>query len=193
MSLLRFCLVNLILLTGLCSLVSPSQSSAATPLTLLNNQDTYALAFHLEILEDEEKKWTIEQIASNAFSDTFKANSQRTPFFKNSSSAFWIRFQIKNKSASNRWILHWSASSNLPDFIDFYSPDNSGSFIENKQQEANPNIGKEHSRLDEPTFFLTLNSGETKTYYLRVQDEALSFLTLQLRSEKSLAKVYFRN
>ncbi len=55
------------------------------------------------------------------------------------------------------------------------------------------NLGLGSNRLSEPFFFLTLNSGETKTYFLRVQGEALSLLPLQIQGEKSFGTLSFRN
>jgi 7TMR-DISM extracellular protein 2 len=50
-----------------------------------------------EILEDREKKWTIEEVDSPEFSSQFVKNRNSTLSLGYSPSAFWIRLNLENR------------------------------------------------------------------------------------------------
>ncbi len=124
----RFLIIVLAITAGLFCLFTTPLYSASPPLILRDSIEKHSLSYHLDILEDEERKWSIDQVTSDAFADTFKTSNRRIPFIRSKSSAFWVRFKVTNRASINRWVLHWFFSSYLPDSINLYVADNLGNF-----------------------------------------------------------------
>ena len=68
--------------------------------------DTYYLWEHnIDILEDRNKEWTINQVASAAFRDRFTVNRVKEPYNKRKQSAWWIRFTIHGDAVTEPYLL----------------------------------------------------------------------------------------
>jgi len=78
---------------------------ALKPVTLTDSQGEYPLGLNLEILEDKEKKWKIEDVASPELSKNFFKSNRVNPNFGFTSSVYWARFKLKNRSGMNEWLL----------------------------------------------------------------------------------------
>lgn len=60
---------------------------------------------YLEILEDKNQEWTIEDVSSAAFKDKFVLNQSSYPYNENIKSAYWIKFKVKNNAKSDKAFL----------------------------------------------------------------------------------------
>jgi methyl-accepting chemotaxis protein len=81
---------------------------AQNPVILTDQQGQYPLGLHLEILEDPQKQWTIEEVNSAEFAGRFKPSQDAAPNFGFTNSAYWIRLQVKNEAAATSgWLLEY--------------------------------------------------------------------------------------
>jgi len=60
---------------------------------------------YLEVLEDKNGSWTIDDILSPKLSNQFKVNSSNYPYNENINSAYWVRFKVKNNSIKGKNFL----------------------------------------------------------------------------------------
>ena len=84
------------ILALLLTLLLPASIQAQSPLILTNEQDKYPLGLYLEILEDKDKTWTIEDVNSAEFVGQFVPSQDEVPNFGFTDSAFWVQFRTKD-------------------------------------------------------------------------------------------------
>jgi signal transduction histidine kinase/CheY-like chemotaxis protein len=98
---------------------------AQESLILTNNQESYPLGMFLEILEDKDKQWTINDITSPRLVDRFKPNIKKIPHFGFTDSAYWVRISLINQS---KRIKDWRLILGLTNFsfVDFYLSEGEG-------------------------------------------------------------------
>jgi len=109
-------LILLLLCVGSITAVAQSQN----PVILTNDQDHYPLGPHLEILEDKEGTWTIEDVTSPEISAQFIPNQEDAPGYGFTDSAYWVRFKVKNEaSAARNWLIELGTDMF---YIDYYYP-----------------------------------------------------------------------
>ena len=95
---------------GVWFLIAPSH--ALKP-AIVHNDTTHIYSLssyreydHLEYLEDKAQEYTIRDVSSPAFEDRFVVDSDAVPGFRKTDSAFWVRFQLRNESETDRrWLL----------------------------------------------------------------------------------------
>ena len=58
-----------------------------------DSKGEYPLGLYLEILEDKEKKWSIQDVTSPEFAGEFVRNKLEIPNFGYTNSAYWVRFK----------------------------------------------------------------------------------------------------
>ncbi|MBT5793293.1 MAG: hypothetical protein HOI10_00325 [Deltaproteobacteria bacterium] len=75
---------------------------ADSPLVLNESSGEIPLGLHLELLEDPEKQWSIEDVISAEFSSKFAPSKVEIPNFVFSKSAWWARFQLENPAAETQ-------------------------------------------------------------------------------------------
>ncbi|MBI3814276.1 MAG: hypothetical protein HY279_07425, partial [Nitrospinae bacterium] len=217
MKILYFLIISLILLfhgelaNG--EPVEPSKSWAAPPLILDPGKEVYPLSIHLDILEDKEGKWTIEDVTSPKLSDKFIPHkNESTPGFGFTNSAYWVRFKVKNppkspfskgglklspplqKGGEGEWLLEIALP--ILDRVDLYIPPSplplpsgerievKGGFIVKKSGRLVP-FKEWEIRHRSPAFYLPIDYGEEKTYYLRFKTESLMSFPMTLWSRDS--------
>src|SRR5690554_5682224 len=59
----------------------------------------------IDILEDKCKQWTLDDILSKELEDSFRRNDTINPNLGYTSSAYWVRFTVNNKTNHHEWIL----------------------------------------------------------------------------------------
>jgi hypothetical protein len=98
---------------------------AQNSLVLTDNQESYPLGMFLEILEDKNKQWTIDDITSPPLADNFKPNLIKIPHFGFTDSAYWVRISLINQS---KRIKDWRLILGLTNFslVDFYLSEDGG-------------------------------------------------------------------
>lgn len=146
-----------------------------SPVTLSENQGRYFMGHYLEVLEDVDKKFTIDQISSPSFNDRFQRTSKKLLNFGNTSSAIWIRATINNNSSTKRWLLE--CSHTVIDRIDLYNPLPDGGFSLQTEGDFFPFSEREFKHTNF-VFSLDIQKDEQKVIYLRF--EAVNTLIIPL-------------
>jgi len=99
-----------------------AQSPAADEVLLTDEQGEYPLGLHLEILEDKDSKWDIDEVTSRELDPKFIPSQDAIPNFGFSDSAFWVRFTVRNETEETTdWQLAFQRTTN-PFFVDVYIP-----------------------------------------------------------------------
>ncbi len=149
-------------------LFSLTSASAEEAFSITPQRDYYEIpGRHIALLEDPDKKLTIEQVAGPEYRDKFTVSKEEVPNIGQTRSAWWIRFAIENNSGEDKdWFLELNHP--LIDYVSLYTRDPGGQFTERRRGRAMPFNGKEVKRR---TFLFEekLEAGETRRYYLRAQ------------------------
>jgi hypothetical protein len=94
--------ITLILSIILCGLFLSSDTIAwaqdSNVLILEDPGTRYPLDLHLEYLEDPEGTLTIQDVTQPEVSAQFTLNTQETPNFGITESAYWLRFRVRNRT-----------------------------------------------------------------------------------------------
>lgn len=150
-------------------------------IVLTDDQDQYPLGLHLELLEDKQGEWTINDVTSPEIESLFVPSQEAAPGFGFTDSAYWVRFQVSNgASAHPDWVLSYDS---LAFYIDAYFPSSSGDgYAVTRTGTALP-----FETRDIPVggfaFHLPITPGETKTVYLRFASEGSLILPLNIVEE----------
>ncbi|MEM7585949.1 MAG: 7TM-DISM domain-containing protein [Acidobacteriota bacterium] len=146
---------------------------------------------HLEILEDRSTFWTFEDVTSPALRDQFQPNRQGTPNFGFSSSAYWVRFRVENRSRQGGWrlVLH-SPSMNQ---VAIYRPTSDGGHAVYETGNLLPFASREiphrQFQFDLPSLEPTAPAvSQVQTFYLRFESEAAMILPLKLWARRDLER-----
>jgi signal transduction histidine kinase/CheY-like chemotaxis protein len=156
------------------------------PVVLVPEQGSYSLAKHLELLEDPPGKLTIAEIVSQPTEARFTSSAAETPSFGFTTSAVWARFTVKN-GLDHAVEYFLEVKYPLLDFLDLYTPTDSGTFTVLKSGDSLP--FKQRSIQHKNNIFpIRLAPGEQKTLYLRCETTSSLNLPLTLHSPASLAE-----
>ncbi len=154
--------------------------------TLSSEQEIYPLGLHLEILEDKNGAWTIEDVTEPEISQQFVPSQEETPSFGFTKSAYWARFQAMDMADEpTRWLL--SVDANLF-FIDVYSPaSDPGQFKVTRTGMVLPFSARE---IEHPRFLfkLPLDAGEGNPIYVRLKSESSMSFPMTVWSAEALAQ-----
>ncbi len=100
----RFPFIFLLALLAVLSL--PAAMQAEGPVILTDAKSEYPLGTHLQILEDKDKIWTIEEVSTSGISQLFAPSQDEVPSFGFTDSAYWVRFQVLNQAGETiPWLL----------------------------------------------------------------------------------------
>lgn len=156
-------------LTFLCFLIIPSILFAAPPVILEEGKGEYPLGLYLDLLEDEEGKWTIEDVVTPTISKKFKPSRKESPSFGFTNSAIWVRFELQQRPERNKsWLLEigWPQL----DHVEFYWPEENGNFTVKKTGKQYPfhtrDIKHRHFIFDLPSI-----TEASKVVYLRLTSD----------------------
>ena len=96
--------LNIIKLSILVYLLFGGSSAllADSPLMLNQGSGKIHLGLHLELLEDPQKQWGIQDVISEKFSQKFTASKVEIPNLGLSKSAWWARFEVENPIAKTQ-------------------------------------------------------------------------------------------
>ena len=163
----------------LLAVLLPMAAFAAPPVILERGKGEYPLGFHLSILEDKEKKLTIEQVTSEPILSKFKKSEEIVPNFGFTTSAYWIRFTVINPLDQN-WQSFLEVAFSYADKIDFFSPGESNKYLIKTVGDSFPfdqRIVKHRNFI----FPLEINSKSQNIYYMRVESIIGDNLVLPLK------------
>jgi signal transduction histidine kinase len=163
---------------ALCAL--PAVARALEPVVLHEDRGKYSLGRSLEILEDPEAQWTIDDVASSAFDSKFVPSRWDTPNFGWTASAYWVRFQLRDDALFNtEWLLEldWP----VVDSVELYIPEPSGGFAVRRAGEHVP-FAEWQIPYRNPTFSIRPAHDSNQTFYVRVEGEDTMVIPLTLWS-----------
>ncbi|UCC53076.1 MAG: hypothetical protein JSV68_03745, partial [Anaerolineaceae bacterium] len=176
-------IVILFISLWLCLWGATAVAQSQNPLILTNDQEQHPLGPHLEILEDKEGAWTIEDVTSPEIAAQFVTNQEESPGFGFTDSAYWVRIQATNEAdAASNWLIVLDTDVYT---IDYYYPIENGVGYDSVHTgTARPFATRDVSSTDY-VFRLPLPPQQTETIYMRFESEDTLILTLSLWSESA--------
>jgi hypothetical protein len=119
---LKYFIPTLFLVYIIFSFIIPQKNIQAQNndiLTLVDEQEAYAIGLYLDILEDTEGKLTIDDVTGAKYVDQFVRSEIKVPNYSYTSSVYWVRIEIKNEATTiPEWFLEIDAKNS--NFLDFY-------------------------------------------------------------------------
>ncbi len=86
--------------------LSFSTAANAEPVLLSDEIDQYPLGLKIELLEDKQASWTLQQVLSPELAEQFVISTSSEPSFGYTDSAYWVKFRVKSQSlVSKKWLL----------------------------------------------------------------------------------------
>lgn len=134
------------------------------------------------IFEDQTGRLTIEEILSDSSYYQFLPSESIEPNFGFTSSAYWLRFSIENRSG-RKFNSYLEVSYPLLDSLDLYKPISKGQYTVQKTGDHLPFNSRE---LQNRNFIFSIDadSGSVQTYYLRAATSSSMNLPLTVWSHK---------
>ncbi len=166
-----------------------SSSLLAAPpiLTLEEGLEEYCVGNDVEIVEDNEAQWKIEDIRSPEISSQFVRPQKDTLTFGLTTSAFWTRFTVQNHTVrSHDWLLE--LSNPRMQYIDLYAFDQSGDLVLHKQGGIAFPFDQRDVNYRSNVFRLSIPANQQVTIYVRTQTFTSHFLQLTLWSPVKFAE-----
>jgi signal transduction histidine kinase/DNA-binding response OmpR family regulator len=182
-----FGLIQLVAIPSISAAPIQAESIQAVPsnqVILTDTQGKYPLGLHLDILEDKQKQWTIQDVATAPLSQQFFRSQSKRPSFGFTTSAYWVCLQLNNQARTNtdrrleiEYPLLDQIDLFLPQDIDTPSPNIEKQFTVKHAGDSYPFSARE---VDDRNFIfkLPLTNQTESTIYLRFQ--TTSTLTLRL-------------
>ena len=171
----RHCLLALLLLT-----LVPSPALTA-PLQLIEGVYHYNAGLHLDILEDTQGRWTIDDVASEMLAARFQPSTEDVIRVGGEDSIFWLRLTINPipHSAGN-WLLFLDTLRF--NYVDFYVDQNDGyrTILSGDKRPYRQRDVVHPKQL----LRLSLTSSDPQTVYLRLQHNVINKLPISLWSER---------
>ena len=90
------CLPLAMVVTALLLLVPTVRLMAAEPIILPPELKRLSVGWHIDILEDQARQWTIRDIAAEPVAARFTPSRSESPGFGFTGSAYWVRFTVVN-------------------------------------------------------------------------------------------------
>ena len=166
---------------------------SANGTVILSDDMEYSVWRNIDIFEDKTATVTINDILDNPSQIEFFPAGSRIPNFGYTKSAYWVRFEVHNKSRKiNKWISE-SKYINL-NYVDFYLIDNqNGQIIKTvKTGNMRPLETRDyfHQKI---VFILPLEAEKNYTVYLRIKNTPSISLPLAICSFRQFEKKALQN
>lgn len=147
-----------------------------------NNTDIFD-EIPTQIFEDTNANLSIEEVQKiNIFKPYSNNISQGY-----SSSAFWIKFNVNNKTTNNlEYYIHFTEV--YQDKIDCYIISDDKSYLKQKAGAGYFTKGKKNN-VKKPTFNLNIESNQSKTIYLRITSKYPHFTSFQIMKKDNLNNI----
>ena len=164
----------------------PSEDSPTKLLILTDETNEYPVGLHMEILEDKDKQWTIEDVTTPNIAAQFVPSSEEALGFGFTDSAYWVRFRVRNEASSDtNWLLSYDSVSF---FIDYYYPADSGEGYEIIQTGSALPFDTRDVPVGRFVFHLPAPPQESKTVYMRFASDGSLILSLTLLSDDTFTR-----
>ncbi|WP_275899431.1 7TM diverse intracellular signaling domain-containing protein [Bacillus piscicola] len=148
------------------------------------DRERYSLTKQMEILEDQEKEWTIADMESAAVLKQFVRNKANPPNFGYTTSTYWVRFQVENRTEREEFVLEIPYPPH--DEITLYKPKGNhvvsevaGDLLPFSRRDRN------HRHI---TYEVTIPQGEMYTYYAQFNSEGSMQLPILLWTEEAFSE-----
>jgi signal transduction histidine kinase len=165
---------------------SPGEDSPTKVLILTDETDEYSIEHHMEILEDKEKQWTIEDVTTPHIAAQFLPSSEEAPGFGFTDSAYWIRFRVRNEASSDiDWLVLYEAAAF---FIDYYVPSTSDEGYDVFHTGSALPFDTRDVPVGKFVFHLPVTPQESKTIYMRFASEGALILALTLLTDSTFTR-----
>jgi diguanylate cyclase (GGDEF)-like protein/PAS domain S-box-containing protein len=171
-------IIMILVLSCLC--VQALGGDVRDPLKLNLKTPGYNLAGHLEIYEDETGAADIDSVESKKFVPSNKA----VPNFGFTTSAFWIKFAVKN-TTSQAQTLFLQIANHYLDFVDIFVKSDRRSAVEHYRGGARVPFDDRTAGERQPLLQLVFGPGETETILLRVKSATPLRVPMVLSTEES--------
>ncbi len=140
----------------------------------------------LEVLEDQKKEWTFEQVSSPSFENKFKHNSEPFPLIKNYGSSYWGKINLENISDPNsEWVIEFPDQS--IDYLEIYIPDSTIGYIKCICGDNMKFINRTYNHKN-CVFKIPKIKNQLQTYYFRVESKSPGTYVFWIRSAKYFKK-----
>jgi two-component system, sensor histidine kinase LadS len=155
-------------------------SKASVPVVLNDSRQDYFLDFDkVDILEDKNREWTIDQIASSAFSGKFQTNKLKFAINENPNSVYWIRFTLHNNSDSKtNWLIE-CYNSKIGE-LTLYARD--GNIFDVQTNSARYRFDQRNFNHKNFEFLLPSHLKGPKTYYIKFDNQYKTRAVLLVRA-----------
>ncbi|SES01360.1 ATP-binding protein [Salipaludibacillus aurantiacus] len=178
--------ITLLILTVLTGVIHffPSNISAES-VVLNDSRGEIDLAPYIEVLEDKNNEWTINDVAEGEISEKFELNQGGAPSFGYTSSVYWVRFQLHNQYSGGEWYL--KLDNPTMDYTSLYLSEN-GEFEAWEMGDLYPFGQREVTNRN---FIFPLNLSEENDYviYMRFQSEGAMQLPLTMMDRDSFLSI----
>lgn len=135
---------------------------------------------YLSIYEDKTGKLSIDQVSAPGFNG-FKVNEDRFASNKNSTSAYWLKFEVANNSSFDK-VYFLETHSPHTNLMEIYVPDRKGGYVVKKGGE-NFKFGEREFVNKNLIFNLSIPSSDSvSTYYIRILSKNYSSFNFRIRS-----------
>jgi len=184
---LSFILVTLVA-SGLISL--PAVAQSPSEIVLEDSQAQYNIGLQMEILEDKEKQWTIEDVTSLEVAAQFVPSLEESPGLGFTDSAYWIRFQVRNEASSDTdWLLVYDS---IAFHVEYYFPSAEGEGFEVIRTGSALPFDTRDLPVGQFVFQLPINPQESMTVYMRFASDGSLILPLTILSDGEFAQQALR-
>jgi signal transduction histidine kinase len=161
-------------------------SSSGQPLLLLGEDDSSVPAgFHLSVLKDDKRDWSIEDVIGDSLSRLFEPSQSSVPSFGYSRAAYWLRLSITRRvDASDDWFL--SLENKSLDHVELYVPDDTGGYTAHVTGDAHPFDTRE---IPERHFIFSLTVPDTVlVLHMRLESNGPLYFPVRLLSVRGFVE-----
>lgn len=158
--------------------IFPITLFANSPVILNEASDVYPVGLYLDLLEDKEAQWTIQDVMNPEVTAKFLPNRTNVPNLGFTNSAYWARFQLKNTSKEKMDLL-LEIGYPLHDLVEVHILDSQGNYQVKRAGDMLPFYEREiHHRL--LLFKLFIPANNEQTIYLRFKTQGLMQIPIKL-------------
>jgi signal transduction histidine kinase len=158
----------------------PINTQAQRRLFLDGRVDDYELTRYLEVLEDKDCQWTIQDLLSPEFSTPFKPATESMLNPGITKSAWWVRFELVDSTNNGN---HWVLAVNYPGInkVDLFIVDSSQEVL-TKHGGALVPFNRREIRDRRTVFRIGSRGAISQMLYVRFESQSSVVLTMRLRN-----------
>ncbi len=154
-----------------------SANQAHEPFLINSSLQGVSLGLHLDILEDSQKQYSVEDLSLPEIASQFFRSDQNEPSFGFTKSVYWARLKVKNQSDEQiKWFLELSYP--LIDSVDIYIPEENNRYT--VRQYGDHQLFKLTELQYRNIIFKLVESAHSQTtYFLRFETSSSMILAMK--------------